>query len=271
MEKYYDEEKFETKQEFINFLVENKKSIIAQKKATLKKADAISTLHYDEKTEAIKENIAFKPKSDEFKVKVVINTTNFMDSHDDVHLKGIWNKSLKQNKMLMHLQEHTMSFDKIISDGEDLKAFTKTFTFNKLGFDLPGETQALIFESKIKKDRNEYMFKQYAGGFVKNHSVGMQYVQIDLAVNDKDQEEEYKVWKAHIDEIANKDLAMEKGYFWAVREAKVIEGSAVPLGSNTITPTIENNVKNQPSEDIDKEPPEGTQMTYEEIRKLFKF
>ncbi|KKK49589.1 hypothetical protein LCGC14_3133520, partial [marine sediment metagenome] len=42
--------------------------------------------------------------------------------------------------------------------------------WSELGFDFEGQTQALVFESTIKKERNEFMFKQYAKGFVKNHS-----------------------------------------------------------------------------------------------------
>jgi hypothetical protein len=70
--------------------------------------------------------------------------------------------------------------------------------------------------------------------------------------------------------VANQDAAEEKGFFWAVKEAKVIEGSAVPLGSNWITPTLDNNKNepldsthknNGPSEDTQKEnePSEDTQ------------
>ena len=40
-----------------------------------------------------------------------------------------------------------------------------------------------------------------------------------------------------------KETAIEKGYFWAVLEAKLIEGSAVVIGSNPVTPTLENNMK----------------------------
>ena len=44
----------------------------------------------------------------------------------------------------------------------------------------------------------------------------------------------------YIDFIPNADEAKEDGMFWAVTEAKVIEGSSVVIGSNTITPTLNN-------------------------------
>jgi len=112
------------------------------------------------------------------------------------------------------------------------------------------------------------MFLQYANGYVKNHSVGMRYVQLVFCVNDYNFGAEFEAWEKYFPMIANKEAAEEKGFFWAVKEAKVIEGSAVPLGSNWITPTLDNNAKQKPSEDTSKqnnEPPEGTQKTWKEL------
>jgi len=260
----FDETKFETKKELFKFLKEKKDSLIAQKKATIKHADSV--LFQIKDNNILKANEAFKPNSDdEIKVKVIINTTNLMDSHGDVHVKGIWNKSLKENKMIMHLQEHVMSFDKIIADGDELKAYVKDFKWKDLGYDFEGSTQALIFESTIKEEgkeaRNKFMAEQYASGRVKNHSVGMQYVKLLLALNDENNVAEFEAWEKYLPEIANKEAAEEKGYFWVVKEAKVMEGSSVPIGSNWITPTLDNNAKSQPSKDTEEntEPPNGTQ------------
>ncbi len=68
---------------------------------------------------------------------------------------------------------------------------------------------------------------------------------------------------------ANKEEAENQGYFWAVKEAKVLEGSAVPIGSNTATPTLE--VKNEPLKDTrqDKEPEQST-LTKDDIINVFK-
>jgi len=230
---------FQTKKELFKFLIENKDILIAQKKAELKKADAITCVYPITDKANVPIDINGK---DELKVIVIINTTNIMDSHKDVHLPGIWTKSLQENKMIMHLQEHDMSFDKIISEGEDLKSYAKTYNWNELGFDFKGETQALVFESIVKRDRNPFMFGQYASGFVKNHSVGMHYVKLELAINDEDETKEFTTWNKYYSEIVNKDVADENGYFWAVKEAKVVEGSAVPLGSNYATPTLSTDV-----------------------------
>ena len=71
-------------------------------------------------------------------------------------------------------------------------------TWKELGFPrIKGETQALIFKSIAEKARNEFMFEQYAKGFVKNHSVGMQYVKLVLCINDEDSGAEYEAWEKY--------------------------------------------------------------------------
>lgn len=243
----YGDTEFETKRELTSFLVKNKDKLIARKKAVMKKADCPVIVS---PTVVEKVQKAEQVNSDSLKVVAVINTTNYLDNHGDVHIPGLWNRSLNQNKMIMHLQEHDMAFDKVIADGKELKSYTKTFTWNELGYDYEGVTEALVFESDILKERNAFMFNQYKNGWVRNHSVGMYYVKLDLALNDPDQVNEYEAWEKYYPQVANKDLADEKGFFWYVLEAKLIEGSSVPLGSNQATPTISD--KN--------DSPQGTQI-----------
>lgn len=227
-----------TKAEQLDWLVKNKAQLIDQKKADIKHADGVPMVDLPGTPEPAKKKAAAEPEKTQLSGLLVINTTNIMDSHNDVHLPGIWAKSLKENKNIKHLQEHRLEFDKIIADGQDLKAYTKTYNWQELGFDWPGSTQALIFNSTIRKARNEYMFEQYAAGYVTNHSVGMRYIKITLAVNNPKYEEEFAVWEKYIGSIVNQAQAEDVGHFWAVTEAKVNEGSAVPIGSNIATPTI---------------------------------
>jgi len=251
----FDSDKFSTKKELFDFLVENSNSLKAQKKAELKKADcfSFSPTIVRSKSDVNKANEPVNVDSiDTLKVLIVINTTNLLDGHGDVHIRGIWNKSLSENKMIMHLQEHEMEFSKIIADGAELKASVKDYSWKELGVDFEGKTQALVFESTIEKKRNEFMFNQYANGWVKNHSVGMRYVKFDFAINDEDYPNEFEAWNKYYPEIANKEVADERGYFWYVLEAKVIEGSAVPLGSNFVTPTLDNNKTEPPKQGTQK-------------------
>lgn len=229
---------FETKKEMLAEIVKNKDVLIAQKKAILKKADGVN-FYYINDNHVDKSDISQIDISntDALNVRAVINTTNIMDSHEDVHIPGIWNKTLQENKNIMHLQEHELSFDKIIASKNDLEVYTTFYNWRDLGVDVDGQTQALEFNSNVKKNRNKFMFEQYANNYVTNHSVGMRYVKIFLAVNDSDHKEEFEVWNRYIGQVINREVAEEKGYFYAVTEAKLIEGSAVPVGSNSITPT----------------------------------
>jgi len=262
---------FETKDELFKFLKDNKDTLERQKKAQTKHADSV--LFIDNiNTIEVNKAIGDGENPNELKVKVVINTTNILDSHGDVHQVGIWKKSISENKNILFLQEHRMVFDKIISDGNDLDIGVETISWKELGFNFDGTTQALVFEATIKRDRNEEMFKQYANGWVKEHSVGMRYVQLVLCVN-SDKEyygAEKEAWDKYLPTIVNKEDAEDRGYFYAVKEAKIIEGSAVPKGSNPVTPTLE--VKEEPSKDTPKkiEPPVGTQIDYKYLKNNLK-
>jgi hypothetical protein len=254
--------KFEKKEELFAWLKENKEDIVYQKKSERKFGDATFGVQAHE----LKPSKAVKSADqdvDNVKVRAVINTTNVMDSHGDVHIKGLWKKTVNENKRIKHLQEHDLSFKSIIADKEDLKVFTKEYSWKELGYDSDGTTEALVFDSNVKKSRNSYMFEQYKSGNVDNHSVGMVYVNMKLAINsdDEDYKEEKEVYDKHIDSILNKDEVERKGHFWAVYEAKAIEGSAVVIGSNQMTPTL------QSKEDVETEEEKMNRLRVEAYKK----
>jgi uncharacterized protein (DUF169 family) len=256
---------FATKELKFKHFKDNAKLYIAKKKASMKYADAIlhavtaSIQKSNNTNKSIDDDAADLAKT--MSVKVVINTTNVLDSHGDVHIQGLWKKSLKENRQIYLLQEHKMNFQNIISD--EVKASADLFAWNDLGYPgLAGITEALVFNATIDAERNEYMFEQYSKGYVKNHSVGMQYITLFLCIDsDKPYYAEEKAnWDKYISQVANKAEAVEQGMFWAVTEAKIIEGSAVVIGSNPYTPTIEVEEKEIEAEKITStEPKEFTQ------------
>lgn len=233
------------KEEIFKQLKDNKHLLITQKKSQLKTADAIFfTPSFANKKDKTNKEVDLTDVENigEITVKAVINSCNILDSHGDVHISGLWKKSLNEqskNRPLYLLQEHQMKFDKIITD--NLTATIQLIKWVDLGFSYDGKTECLIFDAVICDDRNPYMFGQYLSGYVKNHSVGMQYINLFLCINSD--EKYYAEEKADFDKyyplVVNKDAVDEQGYFWAVTEAKLIEGSAVPIGSNTATPTLE--------------------------------
>lgn len=232
---------FNTKSERNDYLLEHADDLCYQKKNEFKEAPSIEAPVI--RVRSISQDKSTNSEKDVLTVKAVINTTMIMDSHDDVHINDLFSKSINENKRIKHIQEHKSGFEYIISDKEDLNVYTKIFKWRDLGYDVDGETQALIFESKVRKERNEFMYNQYMKNRVDNHSVGMYYVIIKMAINDE--RESYKENKAEfdkwIDKIANKDEVLKQGFFFAIYEAKIKEGSAVPDGSNPITPTLSRN------------------------------
>jgi len=115
------------------------------------------------------------------------------------------------------------------------------------------------------------MFKRYKAGKVTQHSVGMRYVKLQLAIDNKKYADEYKAWKDYYDMIANKAEVDKAGYFWAVTEAKNIEGSAVVRGSNFATPTTSvQETKDEPEQPTQNEPLYKTLKFPETGNGLFK-
>lgn len=235
---------FKNKVEALDWLKVNKNALIVSKTNTIKHGDVIEYYSDNESSES-KVNKAFSGdvnSIDTIKVKSVINSCGVIDSHMDCHMTGIWKKSLNEKKVWYWLQEHDMDFDKIIADSRNnnIKALTEEIPLKQLGIKGQGSVECLVFEGDLDK-RNEFMFKQYAKGYVLNHSVGMRYVKLFLCVNSEqeDWKEEKQNWDKYYPFVLNKEIADDKGYFWAVTEAKFIEGSAVVIGSNQNTPTLE--------------------------------
>lgn len=231
--------------ERFEFIRENKDLVIRLKKSQIKHADVCSFMAWEyDNTKTVKA----QDESGEMYIKVAINTTNWLDSHQDVHIPGLWNKSLKDKPTQILLEEHQMKFDNIISDS--MSASAPTMSWKDLGYDLDGETQVLLFEGAIFKDDHPKMYNRYARGKVKQHSVGMQYVKIFVALNSTEEEDakEKAVWDKYISQVHNPEKAIEDGFFFAVTEAKIFEGSAVVMGSNSMTPTLEAGQKSTPVE-----------------------
>ena len=244
--------------EQIKNLIANKAETIEFKKAQFKSCDA--AIMVDKDVVSVNKALSTSKEHDTdsvIKRTIIGNTYNWLDSHGDVHLKGCFTKSINERQSkIWHLHDHLQQSAAKV--GKPTRVYEKEVQWSDLGVTKRGNTTALMMDTDIMKDLNPSMFTQYKNDDVDQHSVGMYYVKIDLAINDPEEKEEYKVWLDVIDLIGNKEAAEEAGYFWAVKEAKLIEISAVLEGSNTLTPTIE--AKDiQPSNDTDNEPSKDTQ------------
>jgi hypothetical protein len=229
---------FATKKEEIDYLVKHKKEIIEFKKAVVKHTTPTTTEAENSSTFKALSTSKENDTDSIIKRTVIGNTYNWLDSHGDVHLDGTFGKSIseRQNK-IWHLHDHEQKITAKV--GIPSKIYEEKIEWSDLGIKKAGTTTALMMDSNIRKDYNNLIFQEYKDGNIDQHSVGMYYVKIDFAVNDKDHKAEFKTWNDNIENIGNREKAEELGYFYAVKEAKLVEISAVLQGSNELTPTIE--------------------------------
>lgn len=233
-------------------LKKNKHLLLEWKKNRIKEGDPFSSsFSFPKKGDKNKEidseiGLENEDSEDEITRDLVINAMNFIDYDKDVILTNAFKKSVSENRSFYLLNAHKMSFENIIASSRngEITASLEEIDINKLNYSGGGKTQVLLFSTKIKKKVNEFMFNNYKENRVHEHSVGMRYVKIFLCVNpenddfanDPDFSNDIENWKKYYDLIINKEDVGE--YFWAITEAKFIEGSAVPLGANKFTPAL---------------------------------
>lgn len=269
---------FVSKEDFFRHIKDNKSKIISEKKSSIKYADAIDFINVKtiEKSEfAIKEDIITDISDNDIITRnLVINTTNYLDSHLDVHIPNLWKKSITENPTTYLLKSHLRDFEYVITDSA--VPYVKNMNWTDLGLKADGKTQALIFKAEISRERNKFMYEQYVKGYVKQHSVGMKYINIFFCVNSDDRYfiEEKKNWDKYYNEIINKEIADKEMCFWAVTEAKLIEGSAVLFGSNPITPTLSKNepldTQNEPLDTNKNRDSREITIEKEQLEKILK-
>ncbi|MEN8251281.1 MAG: hypothetical protein ABFS32_20280 [Bacteroidota bacterium] len=241
---------FSTKEEMFKELVDNKSKIISLKTSVIKNSEGVD--YKPELVSKIINNEVYASKIEKefgnFKsgsFYPVINTTNIMDSHKDVHFDGIWDKSIPEQKgKVFYAVNHKLEIGKIIAYPKDVEPFTLTVKWRDLGYDVDGETQALIY--KVNEDvlddyANEDARKTIKAKLPAQNSIRMQYVKMELGINSNspDYKEEKIFYDKHIGKIANREEVAIDGYFFGVSEAKIYkEGSLVLFGSNSVTPVL---------------------------------
>jgi hypothetical protein len=250
--KELNNKEFSSKEEMFRALKNEAENIISLKKAEIKCADPIAMrpLMKSEATKAM--------ELDEGFIYPVINTTKYLDFHNDVHLDGIWNKSAKEQKgKVYYVADHELKLQSVIAFPKDVEIKLMDVEWKDLGFNYTGKTQALIYKIAKDKLRMKAAIDVVEEKIPMQNSIRMQYVKIDLAVDSTEDEfkEEKKLFDQVVEQIVNKDVAQERGYFWAVSEAKISqEGSMVLFGSNDATPLMQSK-DNEPSKDTQKEEP----------------
>jgi hypothetical protein len=196
--------------------------------------------------------------ADTLLVSAAANTSMWCDTAMDVLLKNAGKKSMKERKgMIPHIYDHNWSVLSEVGDVQNI--YYQDIPLRQLNLNVDGTAQVLTFDTLVIKSYNPQVFDKYRLKKVKQHSIGLMYEDIQLAINAPDDEywaDEYKVWKKYFDQIINKDLPESRGYFFAVSQFTLLENSAVLLGANFLTPTLSTTEKEATS---DTPPDEGTE------------
>jgi hypothetical protein len=266
-------------EELFAFLRTNKSKLIQTKKDSIKYSDAlVSTVtisdreHKDTSTKASGDTPPSEPASkDTLKVTIVANTANVVDSHMDMLTDKAYTESIKiRGVNIPHILDHNQSAVGHI--GDVTKVYTKVMTLKDLGYNAEGSTTALLMDSTVRKDYNPDAFKFYANGKINQHSVGLTYQDISLAMNSSHEsdKEAKTLWDKYYPKVVNKDIVDKRGFFYVVPKVDIRENSAVLFGANPLTPTlsvksdeIDSPLGNVPSPVIQ---PIGNTMTLEEAQ-----
>lgn len=261
---------FATQKELFAYLVGEKELVLAQKKSITKLAEGglsavfHSGMHstvelFTSKAKPLYEN---NKETGILKRTVLTNTYWWMDSHSDVHLgrgsedeNAIFSESIKgRANKIFPIDQHNYSLDGRM--GKTLNLYEAPISWRALGVGKTGMTEGLFADVQIEKRKNAARYEDYLNDEVDQHSVGMRYNDIQLAVNDEGEyPEENKVYKKYISKIGNRQAVEKQGFFFAVGKAHLGEYSAVIAGSNELTPTI-----NQGSGETGKEEITGVNL-----------
>lgn len=250
-----EQKQFSSKDELISYVKNNITQIIDAKKVEQKSCDkgiqvSCKVLNGAKLMDAEK---AITIDNDYW--YIAVNTTKILDSHDDLHVRGIWNKTLIDQQGRNYLvADHELKIDSTIVRKEHIEMFVATTTFYSLGMPYEGSTQVLVYKFRKDKVIHEGARRWLESGDEIQASVRMQYVVIEFALdsNHPEDAESKKRYDDYIGEIANKNDFEYIYYFFIIKEAKnVRESSLVLFGSNPVTG---NNIGRK-----NNEPPIGTQ------------
>lgn len=222
-------------------IVKNKVELSNIKKLAIKHTDGVSNRPLKD-SDSISKSMELPNEDDNALQKVIANTYYWVDSHQDVHVKGTFTKSIKENlPKIYHLDNHDSKngFRSKVGNVKDIQEVE--VKWEDLGIKKQGKTICVIGTTELIEDYNKPVFDAYKNGEIDQHSVGMVYLDMQLAVNDKQYPEELKAWNEVYPLLGNPEEADRLGFFWVQKQAKLKEISCVLWdGSNALTPAIKN-------------------------------
>lgn len=267
--RYFADKQFTTKEELFTEMRKSHSDLIAFKKAEIQKSyekGASVTCRMLKTADNVK-----ALKIDPAYYYIAVNSTWILDSHEDLHVDGIWNKSVKEQQGQNYLVcDHELSIANTVVKKEYVEMLVVDMPFALIGKPYSGDTQVLVY--KVAKDKviHDKAKEWLESGDQIEASVRMQYVTILFAMDSNDPEDVTlkKNYDNYIGKIANKDDFEYIPYFFIIQEAKnVRESSLVLFGSNPATGNIKDNEPEKSTQDK-QIPPVDTRVTKSNIHHL---
>jgi hypothetical protein len=252
-----------TGKSLFQFLTANKGALVSQKKAGIKTTEAVSANleHYIVRDKSAQKAATADIPEDvtTLRVKFVGNAFRWCDSQMDVLIDDCAKKTISEGHGRLHIKDHVFMTDSEV--GDVVAVYLQDVPLVDLGLAQGGTTQCIVYESDVQKAMNEKIFNRYRKNKQNQHSIGLRYVKIELAINDSDYEKEMDFWNKYYPLVINKEAVDERGFFWVVTEIKLIEVSAVLAGANELTPTLDisESTPAQPGKSTEQEPPKESQ------------
>ena len=240
---------FKDKKELFFAMKDNEETIIGLKKSkvykSIEKGQGICNIPVLPKTLTNKENFegGF--------IYPAINSTHWLDSHQDVHIKGCYKRTVKEQQgRVYYIDTHLKGLTNIITRKNNIEMFYDDVDWRLLGKDIKGSTEALFFKMAEENVKAEYLQLIKEDKELQN-SLAMVYKNLSMAIDTKDPalKENKETFDEYIETIANKEQAIQDGIFFAVKELGIMgEGSLCPVvgGSNSATSVIQ--IENKESE-----------------------
>jgi len=255
--RYFADKSFATKEDLFAEMRKSHGDLIAFKKAEIQKScdKGISVTCRMLKVSDNVKSLNIDPAY----YYIAVNSTWVLDSHEDLHVDGIWNKSVKEQQGHNYLVcDHELSIANTAVKKEHIEMLVVDMPFALIGKAYSGDTQVLVYKFPKDKVIHEKAKEWLESGDAIEASVRMQYVTILFAMDSNDPEDATlkKNYDNYIGKIANKDDFEYIPYFFIIQEAKnVRESSLVLFGSNPATGNIKDNEPEKSTRQKEKQSP----------------
>jgi hypothetical protein len=174
---------FKSKEELFSVLYHHQHDIIDCKKSQVYKSCEKGALLFNQlKVNEVNKSL---PNAKSGFIYPIISTTNYLDTHKDVHFSPCFNKThIEQKGKVKYILDHKNTYDNVLAWSKDVNMLVQRIDWALVGKNYEGQTEALIFEIAEENFKRKDVLND-----IKNkveafeNSISMVYYKIFLALN----------------------------------------------------------------------------------------